>query len=54
MKYQITKHKLQINNNNQNFKFKTNRSIRLFVISLFGFGIYLFFGIYFLGFTLLQ
>ena len=50
MKYQNTKHKIQINNKEENYKFKTNQSISLFVISIFGFGIYLSFGICCLGF----
>ena len=45
MKNQITKHKIQINNKEENFKFKTNISTRRFVISNFVFGIYLSFGI---------
>ena len=44
MKYQITNNKSQIKNNEQNYKFKTNQSISLFVILSFVFGIYLFFG----------
>ncbi len=46
MKTQITNNKFQINSNDQNCKFKTNNNICSFVISVFVFGIYLFFGIY--------
>ncbi|MCK4312088.1 MAG: adenylate/guanylate cyclase domain-containing protein [Candidatus Cloacimonetes bacterium] len=45
MKYQNAKHKIQINNNYQNDKFKTIRNTGRFVILNFLFGIYLFFGI---------
>jgi len=45
MKFQIANNKLQIKNNDQNYKFETNRSIGSFVISIFVFGIYLKFGI---------